>query len=231
MCNAGLRIGSGTTYTQDGFEMTFGVNCLGHFLLVNLLLRSLVAPARIVFVSSTTHDPDRKKTFLSRLVGTASPRYGDARALAWPEHSPESEDQKESPRIVGMRRYSTSNLCDVLYAYELARRLQAEGYSSRSISSRSTLLTRDLRLAQGWRATLVLSGSSPGTYCYRACASPCRPCRAQTPLGKRSRASSSIPSWKASRASTLQGSTNEPLPRNRTISEKQRNSRRRAPKW
>jgi len=130
VCNAGLRIGSGTTYTQDGFEMTFGVNCLGHFLLVNLLLRSLVAPARIVFVSSTTHDPDRKKTFLSRLVGTAPPRYGDARALAWPEHSPESEDQKESPRIVGMRRYSTSKLCDVLYAYKLARRLQAEGYSS-----------------------------------------------------------------------------------------------------
>ncbi len=39
------------TYTQDGFEMTFGVNCLGHFLLVNLLLPQLVAPARIVFVS------------------------------------------------------------------------------------------------------------------------------------------------------------------------------------
>jgi len=130
VCNAGLRVASGTTYTQDGFEMTFGVNCLGHFLLVNVLLRSLAAPARIVFVSSTTHDPDRKKTLLSRLVGTAPPRYRDARALAWPEQYPESEDQKESPRIVGMRRYSTSKLCDVLYAYELARRLQAEGYSS-----------------------------------------------------------------------------------------------------
>jgi len=29
-----------------------------------------------------------------------------------------------------MRRYSTSKLCDVLYAYELARRLQIEGYST-----------------------------------------------------------------------------------------------------
>ena len=51
ICNAGLQVVSGTTYTQDGFEMTFGVNCLGHFLLVNLLLPQLVAPARIVFVS------------------------------------------------------------------------------------------------------------------------------------------------------------------------------------
>src|SRR5260370_15139161 len=52
VCNAGLQVISGTTYTQDGFETTFGVNCLGHFLLVNMLLRQLVAPARIVFVSS-----------------------------------------------------------------------------------------------------------------------------------------------------------------------------------
>ena len=29
-----------------------------------------------------------------------------------------------------MRRYSTSKLCDVFYAYELARRLEAHGYST-----------------------------------------------------------------------------------------------------
>lgn len=130
VCNAGLRITSGTTYTPDGFEMTFGVNCLGHFLLVNLLLRSLVAPARIVFVSSTTHDPDRTQTLLSRVVGSAPPRYRDARALAWPDRYPEREARHESPRIVSMRRYSTSKLCDLFYAYEFARRLQAQGYST-----------------------------------------------------------------------------------------------------
>ncbi len=130
ICNAGLQVVSGTTYTQDGFETTFGVNCLGHFLLVNLLLRQLVAPARIVFVSSDLHDPESSKTFMSRMIGTMPPRYRDARALAWPEQSPDPEERNESPKVVGMRRYSTSKLCDIFYAYELARRLQSQGYNT-----------------------------------------------------------------------------------------------------
>lgn len=64
--------------------MTFGVNCLGHFLLVNLLQRQLVAPARVVFVTSDAHDPESSKTFMSRMIGTMPPRYRDARALTWP---------------------------------------------------------------------------------------------------------------------------------------------------
>ena len=130
VCNAGLQVVSGTTYTQDGFETTFGVNCLGHFLLVNLLLRSLVAPARIVFVSSGTHNPERKRTLMSRLIGTTPPHYRNARTLAYPEHYPDSEEQNESPQTTGMRRYSTSKLCDVFYAYELDRQLQSQGYST-----------------------------------------------------------------------------------------------------
>jgi NAD(P)-dependent dehydrogenase (short-subunit alcohol dehydrogenase family) len=110
--------------------MTLGVNCLGHFLLVNLLLRSLVPPARIVFVSSTSHDPDRPKTLMTRLMGLIPPHYSDASALAWPERSSQGTGQNESPRVVGMRRYATSKLCVVFYAYELARRLQAQGYST-----------------------------------------------------------------------------------------------------
>ena len=130
ICNAGLQVVSGTTYTQDGFEMTFGVNCLGHFLLVNLLLRHLATPARIVFLSSDSHNPENSRTFMSRMIGTTPPRYRDARALAWPEQYADAEERNESPRIVGMRRYSTSKLCDIFYAYELARRLQSQGYST-----------------------------------------------------------------------------------------------------
>ncbi len=129
ICNAGLQVVSGTTYTQDGFEMTFGVNCLGHFLLVNLLMPQLVAPARIVFVSSDAHDPEYQST-LHRFVGLNPPRYRDARALAWPEQYPDVQERNETPQKIGMRRYSTSKLCDVFYTYEFARRLQAQGYST-----------------------------------------------------------------------------------------------------
>src|SRR6266566_6118684 len=109
--------------------MTFGVNCLGHFLLVNLLLPHLVTPARIVFVSSDAHEPEYQSA-LHRFVGINPPHYRDPRALAWPERYPDPEERNETPQKVGMRRYSTSKLCDVFYAYEFARRLDTNGYST-----------------------------------------------------------------------------------------------------
>ena len=105
ICNAAIQVVSGTTYTQDGFETTFGVNCLGHFLLVNLLLRHLVAPARIIFVSSGTHYPATHNA-LDRLMGATSPRYRDARALAWPDR--DSEVFRHTP-------WSLSHLCPRLW--------------------------------------------------------------------------------------------------------------------
>ena len=129
ICNAGIQVVSGITYTQDGFETTFGVNCLGHFLLVNLLLRHLVVPACIVFVSSGVHYPGSQDV-MSRLTGVTPPRYRGAKALAWPEKYPDVEERNESAQRVGMRRYSTSKLCDLFYVYELSRRLQSEGYST-----------------------------------------------------------------------------------------------------
>jgi NAD(P)-dependent dehydrogenase (short-subunit alcohol dehydrogenase family) len=107
VCNAGVQVVSGTEVTDDGVEMTFGVNHLGHFALVQGLLDYLARPARIVVVSSGTHDP-------AKHTGMPSPRYTTAADVARPEGGTAGE---------GRRRYTTSKLCNVLFAYELDRRL------------------------------------------------------------------------------------------------------------
>lgn len=111
VCNAGIQTTSGTHLTEDGIELTFGVNHLGHFALVQGLLDRLSAPARIVVVSSDTHDP-------RKLTGMPEPCYTSAAALAHPRSQPGAPAAR-----LGRRRYTTSKLCNVLFAYELDRRL------------------------------------------------------------------------------------------------------------
>lgn len=111
VCNAGIQVAQGITYTADGFETMFGVNHLGHFLLVHLLLPHLTHPARIVVVSSGTHDP-------ASIDGRFNaPIYRHAESLAWPT-------RPGAPQMSGIRRYATSKLCNLLFAYELDRRLR-----------------------------------------------------------------------------------------------------------
>ena len=123
VCNAGLQVVSGTQRTQDGFEVTFGVNHLGHYLLVNRLLNNMAPPARIIFVSSGTHDPAMK-------TGMGDPEYTNARLLAFP-----NERAGDDPLQVGRKRYTTSKLANVFCTYELARRLEAEGRSGITVNA------------------------------------------------------------------------------------------------
>jgi NAD(P)-dependent dehydrogenase (short-subunit alcohol dehydrogenase family) len=90
--------------TIDGFEMTFQVNYLSHFLLTNLLLPILKksAPSRIISVSSVAH-------------------YGG--------HLNFDDLQMEKGYGV-MRAYSQSKLALVLFTHELARRLQGTGVTA-----------------------------------------------------------------------------------------------------
>ena len=126
ICNAGVQFVQQQTYTKDGFDTTFGVNHLGHFLLVNLLLQQLISPARIVFVSSDTHDS-------SKTTGMPAPYWRDPQLMAHPEQDPELKDKDIG--TIGRIAYTTSKLCNVLCAYELSRRLQQDtGYSSPSIT-------------------------------------------------------------------------------------------------
>ena len=114
VCNAGVQFIQQQTYTQDGFDMTFGVNHLGHFLLTNLLLEELVKPARIVFVSSDTHDS-------SKTTGMPAPYFRDPGLMAHPDEDPALKGK--SIGEIGRTAYTTSKLCNVLCAYELSRRL------------------------------------------------------------------------------------------------------------
>jgi light-dependent protochlorophyllide reductase len=115
VCNAGVQIVSDTLYTEFGFEMTFGVNHLGHFLLVNLLLPYLSELTRIVFVSSDVHNPEAN-------TGMPNPQYQPAELLAFPTNHDNDTDIGNT----GRRRYTTSKLCNILCAYELSRRLQQQ---------------------------------------------------------------------------------------------------------
>merc|ERR1719213_1508949 len=58
ICNAAVYLPTDPepAFTDDGFEMSFGVNHLGHFLLVQLLLPDLkrAKDARVCMVGSTT---------------------------------------------------------------------------------------------------------------------------------------------------------------------------------
>jgi NAD(P)-dependent dehydrogenase (short-subunit alcohol dehydrogenase family) len=93
--------------TVDGIEATFATNHLGYFLLTNLLLDLLVrsAPARIVTVASIGH---RRGTLDFDDLG-----YERGYAI--------------------MRAYTRSKLANVLFAAELARRLQGTGVTSNSL--------------------------------------------------------------------------------------------------
>ncbi|QIN81671.1 SDR family NAD(P)-dependent oxidoreductase [Rubrobacter tropicus] len=141
--NAGLQVVSGTTYTEDGFETTFGVNHLGHYLLVNLLVGEMAPPARIVFVSSGTHDPEQR-------TGMPAPRYRGAKALAWPERYPDPDEEGEGTGVVGRRRYTTSKLANLYTSYELARRLAGSGVTSNAFDPG---LMPGTGLARDWGST------------------------------------------------------------------------------
>ena len=115
VCNAGLQFAKGPVLSEDGYELTFAVNHLGHFLLTNLLLSRLAsrAPSRIVIVSSGVHDG-------GRFTGMPKPRIADLQTLA-------ATGGATPGKFSGPIAYVNSKVCNLWFAYELARRLEAAG--------------------------------------------------------------------------------------------------------
>lgn len=94
--------------TVDGFENTFALNHLvGYFYLTNLLLDVIVAsaPARIVSVSSGAHS------------------FGGMNF----------DDLQGKEKYSGWLAYGQSKLANVLFTYELARRLEGTGVTANAL--------------------------------------------------------------------------------------------------
>jgi len=99
--NAGVMAPPKRTTTRDGFELQFGTNHLGHFVLTGLLLPALLraGPSRVVTMSSVAH-------------------FGGSDGVI---HANENGTYR------AQQSYANSKLANLLFALELQRRATAQG--------------------------------------------------------------------------------------------------------
>jgi retinol dehydrogenase-12 len=104
--NAGALFGS-RSLTAEGLERTFALNHMGYFTLTTALLGVLraSAPARVVTVSSEASRAGRVN-------------FADLQMQA---------------RYVGVRQYCNTKLMNLLFAFELSRRLAGSGVTSNAL--------------------------------------------------------------------------------------------------
>lgn len=97
------------TLSEDGYELQFATNHLGHFLLTAELMPVLLksSSSRIVTVSSIAH------------------RYGKL----------DMTDLQAEKSYEGWSAYGTSKLANLLFSFELARRLKSAGMTQMSIAA------------------------------------------------------------------------------------------------
>ncbi|MEA9983830.1 oxidoreductase [Subtercola sp. RTI3] len=122
--------------TADGFELQLGTNYLGHFALTGLLLPHITE--RVVMVSSLAHIIGR--------IDYDDPNWRTRSYRRWPA-------------------YGQSKLADLMFSYELHRRLQASGSTLRSIAvhpglARTALHTHTDSVQSGLIAALTSVGQN-----------------------------------------------------------------------
>ena len=122
--------------TGDGFESQLGTNFLGHFALTGLLLPRITD--RVVTLSSTVHRAGR--------LDLADPNFERRRYRPW-------------------TAYAQSKLADLMFAYQLQRRLLLGGSSVRSVAAHPGYAATNLQshLGNGWtqRAQALLARRTP----------------------------------------------------------------------
>jgi len=105
--NAGVMAPPKRKETQDGMELQFGTNVVGHFALTALLLPSLTPAARVVTLASIAHKSGKL----------------------------DFNDLQSTARYNPMRAYQQSKLADLMFAFELQRRLKLAGSAIESIAA------------------------------------------------------------------------------------------------
>jgi NAD(P)-dependent dehydrogenase (short-subunit alcohol dehydrogenase family) len=110
-------------FSAEGFELQFGVNVLGHFALTGLMMPLLMQSpaARVVTLSSTAHRIARMD------VGNLRAERGYRATQA----------------------YAMSKLGNLLFAYELQRRLQQRGSTAMSIAAHPGVSLTELARTNG----------------------------------------------------------------------------------
>ena len=113
-CNAGMaNMRSDIAHTTDGFELTIGISYFGHFLLTELLLDTLKAT------------PGSRMAIVSSVVHAGSPKNRPDVHL--------DDLAYENRDYNNMAAYAEAKVATVLYAKELAERLDGTGVSTFSI--------------------------------------------------------------------------------------------------
>lgn len=117
--------------TEDGFELTLATNHLGHFALTGLVMERLLATrgSRVVTVSSEAH------------------RRGVVRF----------DDLQSEGGYRPSAAYGQSKLANLLFTYELDRRLRAAGAGTSALAAHPGVVATDLFRTSSWLERAVLS--------------------------------------------------------------------------
>jgi len=116
--------------TADGFELQIGTNFLGHFALTGLLMPRITD--RVVSVSSPAHRAGR--------VDVDDLSYERRRYRRWPA-------------------YAQSKLADLLFAFELDRRLRAAGSPVRSVAAHPGYAATEIGQGGGLQQRVIAVGN------------------------------------------------------------------------
>lgn len=133
--NAGVMYTEWQT-TSDGFEFQMGVNHLGHFALTSLLLDRMVehAGSRIINVSSVGH----------RIRSSLDP-----------------ETMMSDEKYNRVAAYGRSKLANLLFTYELQRRLEASGASTTALVAHPGVSSTELARNSPGIVRFMEKGSGP----------------------------------------------------------------------